>query len=91
MEMVRFLTESHSDGSILLDRLAGEVITVPVGPVQAAHHISSVVIARDPDEYVEVMVVGTGLAMAGLLTGYGVNVICSHVWTTEADDSVQPL
>lgn len=91
--MVRFLTESYPEGSILLDRVAGELLTVPENLLEAARQISVVVAHRDPDEFVEVMVVGTGLAMAGLLTGYGINVICSHVWTTgiETDDSVQPL
>lgn len=78
--LARFYVESRSDSSVMLDRLFNGLFVIEENLVVAANLFARMVKEMDADETVEVMVVGTGLAMAGLLTAQGVRVQCSHAF-----------
>lgn len=92
MEFIsRFVVEAHHDASILLDRATGDYLPFAVGPVPAAQMIARLIDFRDSDAYVEVFSSGVGLAMAGLLKAYGVNVISSYIWEPAPSSEPEPV
>lgn len=84
----RFVVQSQHKGTVILDRalVSKDLIVIYEPLLDAAVKVVSVVNWRDPDAYVEVYSMGLGLAMAGLLRAYGLNVVQAHVWDWVFED-----
>lgn len=81
----RFVVEAQHAGTTILDRVGDGVngpdfVTIAEPLLSAAVRVVRFIDRRGPDEFVEVYSTGVGLAMAGILQAYGLNVISAHVW-----------
>lgn len=77
------MVQATHEHTVVLDRLGSvgnDIVLIEKPLLDAALRVASLVNYRDCDAFVEVYSLGVGLAMAGLLRAYGLNVLQAHVY-----------